>query len=178
VKKVIVMMQFLKLKMYMRDRHFLRSGAQFPSVREAPWYVMYREGCDSYCILAISLTRTIFKYLLSKFKLFYKFKSCPSRKGRPPRVKDHHCVISLLLHSYFSPAEKKTWSEMFGIAPLTLSRTLIKAEKALLLALSVTKEADVVWPSKADQIRMALLVEKKVNRLLSRKEGKFEINYL
>jgi hypothetical protein len=165
VKKVIVMMLFLNLKMYMRDRHFLRSGALFPSVREAPWYVMYREGCDADFISAISLNRMSFEYLLSRFKLFYKFKSGPSKKGRPPRVKDHHCVLSLLLHSYCSPAEKKTWSEMFGIAPSTLSRTLIKAEKALLLALNVTKEADVVWPSKADQIRMALLVEKKVNSL-------------
>jgi hypothetical protein len=78
---------------------------------------------------------------------------------------------------YCSPAEKKTWSKMFGIAPSTLSRTLIKAENALLLALSVTKEADVVWPSKADQIRIAQFVEKEVNRLLSRITGRLEINY-
>ena len=55
---------------------------------------------------------------------------------------------------------------MFGIAPSTLSRTLINAEKALLLTLNATKEADVVWPTKADQVRMALLVEKKVKDLL------------
>ena len=166
VKKVMVMALLLKLKFYLKDRNFLRSAALFPSVREAPWYVLYREGCDSDLLSATSLTRSSFEYLLSRFKLFYKFKSGPSKRGRPPRVKDHHCVLSLLLHSYCSPAEKKTWSEMFGIAPSTLSRTLIKAEKALLLALNATKEADVVWPTKADQVRMALLVEKKVSYIL------------
>lgn len=155
------MVYLLKIKMYMRDRHFLHSAALLPSVREASWYVMYHEGCDSDLISATSLTRRSFRYFFSRFKLFYKFKSGPSKKGRPPRVKDHHFVLSLLLHSYCSPAEKKIWSEMFAITPSTLSRTLIKAEKALLLALNATKEADVTWPSKADQVRMALLVENK-----------------
>jgi hypothetical protein len=86
-------------------------------------------------------------------------------------------IIVYYRYYYCSPAEKKTWSKMFGIAPSTLSRTLIKAENALLLALSVTKEADVVWPSKADQIRIAQFVEKEVNRLLSRITGRLEINY-
>ena len=159
-RKVMAMVLLLKIKLYVRDRNFLHSAALLPSVREAPWYVMYREGCDLDLLSATSLTRRSFEYLLSRFKLLYKFNSDPSRKGRPPRVKHNHCVLSLLLHSYCSPAEKKTWSEMFGIAPSTLSRTLIKAEKALLLALNAT---DVTWPSKADQVRMALLVEKKVN---------------
>jgi hypothetical protein len=52
---------------------------------------------------------------------------------------------------------------LFGIAPSTLSRTLIKAEIALLETLNATKEAEIRWPSKEDQIRMALLVEKKVS---------------
>ena len=157
----MALVYLLKIKMYMRDRYFLHSAALLPSVREAPWYVMYHEGSDSDLVSATSLTRRSFEYLLSRFKLFHKFKSGPSKKGRPPRVKDHHCVLSLFLHSYCNPAEKKTWSEMFAITPSTLSRTLIKAEKALLLALNATKEADVTWPSKADQVRMALLVENK-----------------
>ena len=54
---------------------------------------------------------------------------------------------------------------MFGVSASTLSRTLLKAEVALLHALNATKEADVKWPSMDDQIRMALLVERKVNTI-------------
>ena len=68
------------------------------------------------------------------------------------------------MHSYCGPADRKTWSEMFGVAPSTLSRTLIKAEIALLEALNASKEADISWPSKDDQIRMALMVERKVRK--------------
>ena len=161
-RKLIAFVTLLKLRMYLRDRHFLRASSLFLSVKEAPWYIMYRNGSDSELISVISLTRNSFEYLLSKFKMFFKFKSGPNKKGRPPRIKDHHCVLSLLLHSYCSPAEKKTWSEMFGITPSTLSRTIIKAENALLLALNSMKEADITWPSKEDQVRMAILVEQKV----------------
>ena len=76
-------------------------------------------------------------------------------------MKDHQCVLSLLLHTYCAPAENKTWSEMFGISPGTLSRTLLKAEIALLSALNSMPEAKVEWPSLNDQIRMGLAVELK-----------------
>ena len=89
-KKVLAMALLLRFKFYLRDRNFLHSAALFPSVREAPWYVLYRDGCDSDLLSAISLTRSSFEYLLSRFKLFYKFKSGPRKRGRPPRVKDHH----------------------------------------------------------------------------------------
>ena len=157
------MTYLLRLRLYLRDRTFIRSAALFSMVRESPWYVMYKDGQDSDLIAAISLSRGSFEYLLSRFKDVYKFKSGPNRKGRSPRVKDHHCVLSMLLHSYCSPADRKTWSEMFGVSASTLSRTLLKAEVALLHALNATKEADVIWPSKDDQIRMALLVERKVS---------------
>ena len=162
-KFLVALGLLLKLRMYMRDRHFLRSTALLPTVMRSPWYTLYAKGRDSDLIATISLTRASFDLLLSKFKLFYKFKSGPSKSGRPPRVRDHHCVLSLLLHSYCSPADRKTWCELFGIAPSTLSRTLIRAEIALLETLNATKEAEIRWPSKEDQIRMALLVEKKVS---------------
>ena len=50
---------------------------------------------------------------------------------------------------------------MFGISPGTLSRTLLKAEIALLSALNSMPEAKVEWPSLNDQIRMGLAVELK-----------------
>lgn len=160
-KMMLYHARLLKLRMYLKPRHFLHASALLKCVVQAPWYVMYREGSDSDFITAISLTRDSFEYLLSNFKNHYVFNSGPSKKGRPPRVKDHHCVLSLLLHTYCSPAENKTWSEMFGIVPSTLSRTLLKAEIALLATLNTMREARVEWPSLDDQVRMALAVEAK-----------------
>ena len=161
IKMILLHAELLKMRMYLKPRHFLHASALFKSVREAPWYVMYRDGTDSDFISAISLTRASFENLLSNFKRYYSFNTGPSKKGRPPRVKDHHCVLSLLLHTYCSPAENKTWSEMFGIAPSTLSRTLLKAEIALLATLNSMREARIEWPSLDDQVRMALAVEAK-----------------
>jgi hypothetical protein len=76
-------------------------------------------------------------------------------------VKDHHCVLSLLLRTYCSPADNKTWSEMFGISPATLRRTLVEAEIALLATLNSMREARIEWPSLDGQVRMALAVEAK-----------------
>ena len=154
-KRMINYARLLKLRMSVKARHFLHSNALLQCVVQAPWYVMYRNGSDSDFISAISLTRDSFELLLSRFKLFYVFQSGPGMKGRPPRVKDHHCVLSLLLHTYCSPAENKTWSEMFGISPGTLSRTLVKAELALLATLNHLPKAKIEWPSLNDQIRKA-----------------------
>ena len=158
----------MKFRMYLKDRHFLRSSALLTTVKKASWYA---DGRDSDLIATISLTRDSFEMLLSKFKQFYTFKSGPRKSGRPPRVRDHHCVLSLLLHSSCSPVDRNTWSDMYGIAPSTLSRPLIKAEIALLQTLSSMKEAEISWSSKEDQIRMVLLVEKKV----SSKDGAFAL---
>lgn len=152
----------LKFRMYLKERNFLRSSALLSTVRKSPWYTLYALGRDSDFIATVSLTRASFELLLSRFKLFYKFNSGPNKRGRPSRVRDHHCVLSLLLHSYCSPADRKTWCELFGVAPSTLSRTLIKAEMALLETLNASKEADISWPSKEDQVRMASMVERKV----------------
>ena len=160
-ERMIAYARLLKLRMSLRSRHFLHADALLQCVVHAPWYVMYRNGSDSDLISAISLSRESFEYLLSRFKLFYVFHSGPGMKGRPPRVKDHHCILSLLLHSYCSPAENKTWSEMFGISPGTLIRTLVKAEIALLSTLNSMTEARVEWPSLNDQIRMGSAVEAK-----------------
>jgi DDE superfamily endonuclease len=160
-KMMLYHARLLKMRMYLKPRHFLHASALFKSVLEAPWYVMYRVGSDSDFITAISLTRSSFENLLSSFKRYYTFNSGPSKRGRPPRVKDHHCVLSLLLHTYCSPADNKTWSEMFGISPATLSRTLVKAEIALLATLNSMREARIEWPSLDDQVRMALAVEAK-----------------
>lgn len=157
----VVMRQALlyRKRMYLKERNFLHSAALFKSVVEAPWYKMYRDGSDSDFVAATSLTRASFEYLLTEFKKHYIFHSGPNKSGRPSRVRDYHCVLSLLLHRYCSPAENKTWSEMFGITPSTLIRTLAKGEAALLRTLNKLPEARVEWPSKAEQIDMALKVQ-------------------
>jgi len=50
---------------------------------------------------------------------------------------------------------------MFGLPPATLSRTLHAAEKALLAALQRTPKAAFLWPSAADQVKLAQIVQQK-----------------
>ena len=106
-KALYAMAFFLKMRLYLRDRHFLKAKALLTTVIKEPWYTLYTKGCDSDFISTVSLTRESFEILLSRFKNFYIFKSGPTKSGRPPRVRDHHCVLSLLLHSYCSPVKKK-----------------------------------------------------------------------
>jgi hypothetical protein len=107
------------------------------------------------------LTRASFEQLLGAFKLFYINESSSKKGGRSPCVKDHYCILGLLFHTYCSPDERKTWSEMFGIAPTTLDRTLLKAEEALLLTLEFLPEVVIEWPSHQLQIELALKVQRK-----------------
>ena len=63
----------LKFRMYLKERHFLRSSALLSTVRKSLWYTLYAHGGDSDFIATVSLTRASFELLLSRFKLFYKF---------------------------------------------------------------------------------------------------------
>jgi hypothetical protein len=126
-------LKLIYLRMTIRDRFKLHSKALLKNVNDSPWYTMYANGDDSDLVTCISLTRASLEQLLGAFKLFYIFKYSSKKGGRTPRVKDHHCVLALILHPYCNPAERKIWSEMFGIAPTTLDRTLLKAEEALTL---------------------------------------------
>jgi hypothetical protein len=76
-------------------------------------------------------------------------------------MQDKHCVLGLLLHRFTSQAENKTWSELFGVAPSTLSRIFERAENALLLSLNNMSEARIAWPTLTEQVDMALKVERK-----------------
>lgn len=163
------MVKLIYLKLTLRDRYKLHSKALLKNVSDSPWYTLYANGDDSDLITAISLTRASFEKLLDAFKIFYIFKSDVNKKGgRTPRVQDHHCVLGLLLHTYCSPAERKTWSEMFGIAPTTLDRTLLKAEESLILALHSLPEAIIEWPSHELQIYLARKVQMKEPLVMGR----------
>lgn len=94
------------------------------------------------------------------------FLSGPGRIGRPPRVRDKHCVLAIVLHFYCSPAEGKTWQELFGITPSTLSRLLDKAEQALFTSLRRMANASIRWPTIAEQMDMAAKVNAKAPLLM------------
>ena len=91
VKMILLHAKLLKMRMYLKPRHFLHASALFKSVREAPWYVMYRDGTDSDFISAISLTRASFENLLSNFKRYYSFNTGPSHysKNLPYNYNSH-----------------------------------------------------------------------------------------
>lgn len=147
--------------MTIRDRTYLHSEALLRNVEDCPWYTLYKNGNDEAFILTTSLSRVSFEFLLVSFKKFYITKSGYGRPGRPQRVQDKHCVLVLLLHRFCSPAENKTWSELFAVTPTTLSRILNNAEDALLLTLENLTEAKIEWPTLSEQIDMAIKVETK-----------------
>jgi hypothetical protein len=156
-RKLLAWATLEKARASVRTRHFLRSGDLHTSVSLSPWYKLYRDGSDAAFINVTSLDRASFNYLLEHFKKEYRF----ARTGRPSRIKDHHCVLGLLLHTYCGTAERKTWSEMFAVVPATLARTLEKAEAALERTLQNLHEARVEWPSKDEQFALGKLVEAK-----------------
>jgi hypothetical protein len=156
-KQHLFQMKLFRIRMSLRERNYLSSEALFKSVEESSWYTMYANGNDEFLVNVISLNRQSFEYLLQTFKTFYIIKSGVGKSGRPHRMKDHHCVLALLLHSYCSPAENKTWCEMFGVTPSTLSRILVKAEIALDKTLNSLKEARICWPTLEEQ-RIIILI--------------------
>ena len=144
-----------------RLRTKLHSSCLLRSVTLSPWYKLYATGTDEELIGVISLNRFGFELLLSEFKKHYKIKSGPGKRGRPRRVRDFHCVLAIILHSFCSPAESKTWQEFFGVVPSTLSRLIIAGRKALEKSLDNLPEAAIRWPSLQEQITMALKVQRK-----------------
>ena len=158
-KRLFITLMVTRLKMFIRERNFLHSQSLLKYVTLCPWYKLYRDGDDSDLVAVISLTRASFEHLLSEFRKHFTWKYGITKGGRPPRVVDKHCALALLLHTYNSPAEHKTWCEMFGIVPSTLSRTLEKAEVALQKTLKNLPEAVIEWPSREEQVRLASLVQ-------------------
>lgn len=167
-KKYIAVLLLLRARYFLKSGVFLHSHALMNSVTDSPWYIIWRNGTDNDFLSITSLTRRSFGYLLTKFKDEYVFNWTTRRGGRPSRVRDYHCVLSILLHSYCSPAHDKTWSELFGVAPSTLSRTLQKAEIALEKALCKMREARIVWPTLVEQVVMADKVQAKEPLLCGR----------
>jgi hypothetical protein len=164
------MCKLVYLRMTLRDKYKLHSKALLKNVSDSFWYTLYANGDDSDFVAATSLTRASFEILIGAFKLFYIFKSGPQNKkgGRCARVKDHHCVLGLLLHVYRSSGERMIFTEMFGISPTTLDRTLLKGEEALLKALDYLPEAVIEWPSHELQVELARKAQRKEPLIMGR----------
>ena len=137
---------FHRLRTVVRQRCCLHSPALHQSLNMSSWYTLYHNGADPDFISVTSLSREWFHILLLEFRRHYVMKTGAGKRGRPPRVRDTHCVLAALLHSFCSPADQKTWCEMFGIAPSTWSRMIIKAEISLLAALKSLPQAKICWP--------------------------------
>ena len=160
-KLIIYVLLLLRVKISIRERNKLHSRALLFNVSASPWYTLYEYGSDEDLIAVVTLSRDSFELLLKEFKKHYKMYSGAGRVGRPPRVRDHHCVLAVLLHSFCSEAESKTWQEMFGVAPSTISRLFQRGWESLQQALNNLPEASIKWPTHEEQHYMAALVEKK-----------------
>ena len=90
-------LQYERAKDILRERNFLNAASLMPVVTESAWYHMYAYANDPSLINVISLPRLAFEDLLKEFSKHYVVKSGTKKGGRPPRVKDKHAILSILL---------------------------------------------------------------------------------
>ena len=154
-------LQFERARGLIRERNRLSIDSLLPSASLGPWYHMYQNADDPSLIKVISLPRSSFEELLQEFSKHYSVKSGTKKGGRPPRVKDKHAILSILLHYYTGTMEYKTLCELFAVGETTLSRIINKAESALAETLRNLPEAQVRWPTLEEQELFA----SKVNEL-------------
>ena len=162
-KKVLMIfraaLQFELARNIIRERNRLTAASLMPVVAGTPWYHMYRYANDPSLINVISLPRIAFEDLLKEFSKHYIVKSGTSKGGRPPRVKDKHAILSILLHYYTGTMEYKTICELFAVSPTTMSRIIKNAEIALEKSLLNIPEAQIRWPSLEEQELFARKVQ-------------------
>ncbi|KAE9043155.1 hypothetical protein PR002_g3492 [Phytophthora rubi] len=85
----------------------------------------------------------------------------PSARGRPPKLRYLHQVLSLILTLYAGSMEQSSLCILFGVPPSMLSRTLRRAEEALSQALNGYAPDRISWPSPSRQVEMARMVNKR-----------------
>ncbi|KAL3672905.1 hypothetical protein V7S43_002207 [Phytophthora oleae] len=115
-------------KIAMRSRHYLTAQC-LDAPSESALMIMYQHGNDTNFLNATSLTRATFNQLLQRFSQFYTIPG-HSTRDRPPKLRYHHQVLSLLLCFYAGSMEQSTLLLLFGVPPSTLLRTLQRAEEA------------------------------------------------
>jgi hypothetical protein len=98
-------LQFERAKDVIRERNYLIAASLMPAVSGTPWYHIYSYANDPSLINVISLPRFAFEDLLKEFSKHYVVNSGTIRGGRPPRVKDKHAILSIILHYYTGTME-------------------------------------------------------------------------
>ena len=155
----------LRLRNYVTSNCLLK-----PS--ESSWYHFYRSATDQSFIAVTSLDRSSFNHLLMRFgpvydNLFVSWKI--GQAGRVPKLTDKHAILGLLLVHYSDQMGQKSLCQMFGIPPATVSRTLMRAEIALLEVLKLEPDARISWPSIEEQELWA----EKINALFPLLRGRW-----
>lgn len=144
----------------LRERNFLVTAALVHPL-DFPWHRLYASGDRGSFIATVSLPPEAFQVLLAVFSRHYIVRSGPGRPGRPTKFVFKHSVLACLLYFYTAAVENKTLSEIFGVPPSTLSRTLVKAKLALDGALAELQNAQIRNPSKRKQRMWAMAAEER-----------------
>lgn len=148
----------LRRRYQLRTRHYLTRECLQP-VNDCAWSHLYNYGSDLSFLHVTSLTRAAFGKLHAQFRLFYMRPKC-GRGGRPEKVTSIQ-ALGCILQYYTDRMDLKSLSLLHGLPPATLSRTLNRAEVALLQALKTLKDAEIRWPTKDEQRLWVKLVERK-----------------
>jgi hypothetical protein len=127
---------------------------------KSSWVFLDKSSSDESFLNIVGLNRSGFDRLFRKFKRYYTFRFVGPRGGRPSKLSKRQ-ALGMLLQFYASTSELKQIAQLHGLRKNTASRLLIKAEKALCLALRHDPLGSVKWPSKDKQREWGLLVNNK-----------------
>ncbi|RKO87542.1 hypothetical protein BDK51DRAFT_47866 [Blyttiomyces helicus] len=116
---------------YLRDRHYLTTSCLVKPLCSF-WHSLYAHGTNSNLTSVIGFNRGTFDDLLKAFLVFTS-----------------------------TMVEHKTLCEMFGVPHSTLHQVLTNAEIALQSFLKILPDAEIRWPSFAQQQRWARLTHDK-----------------
>ncbi|KAI9344685.1 hypothetical protein BDR26DRAFT_893845 [Obelidium mucronatum] len=159
----------LRIKLSSRTRNYLIT-ASLGNSNNCAWQRLYHGPDEGSFIASTSLTRSAFQVLLGEFNKCYVVKSGGGKRGRPPKATYKSTVLGLLLCFYTGTSDSSSLCREFGIPPATLNRLLANGEAALFESLTRLPDAQVRWPSFADQVEWGQLIQLK-EPLLKHKFG-------
>lgn len=85
----------------------------------------------------------------------------PEGRGRPPRIRNYHEILGLILCFYCDRVYHKTLCVTFAVTPSVISRPLLIGEKILSDCLKTIKEAKIRWPIFEEQRHWAIKVQER-----------------
>jgi hypothetical protein len=154
-----------------RERNYVTNQCLRKPCNSA-WQKVYCEGNDQNFVNITSLDKKSFHQLLVLFAPIFEAEGRwkPGGPGRPRKLVESHAVLGMLLAFYTDSAGLKSICLQFGIPPSTGCRTLKTAEICLLTTLRRCHLSAIKWPTAAEQVEWALLVERK-NTLIKGRWG-------